>query len=246
MLTLSACQSAVPGENEPDIDEPVPTVDVEAEDDYGVFSSMDGAYEALSGAWISANDNYVSFTRSADGTVDFSTDLPCPDCDFVDFYKGVLCAFTVVDKDNVEYEKAFGFDLLAGDSLRVTCYYDGSINVFSRIKADLADEKLTAQYVFSDNRRAFAFLEGRWEDENGERYFSVENVDGALSWSTNLPLDDECEGYGFADGGMYGVKSTDGGEAFAVAIYGFEIISQDEITVTLPESGESSTLKRIS
>lgn len=244
MLSLSACRKDTPEETEPDIAAPAPTV--EAEEDYGMFSSMDSAFEVLSGVWISANDNYVSFTRSADGEINFSTDLPCPDADFVDFYKGVLCAFTVMDEKSVEYEKAFSFELAAPDSLRVTCHYDRSTNVFTRIKENLNEDKLTAEYIFSDNRRAFAFLEGRWEDESGERYFSVENVDGSLSWGTNLPLDDECESYGFADGGMYGVKLTDSGEGVAVEIYAFELISQDEIIVTLPESGESCTLKRIS
>lgn len=244
LLSLSACRSAAPEEAEPDIAAPVPTV--EAEVDYGIFSSMDSAFEALSGVWISSNDNYVSFTRDADDAVSFSTDLPCPDGDFVDFYKGALCAFTVMSDRNVEYEKAFSFELIIPDSLRVTCHYDGSTNVFTRIKENLDKDKLTAEYVFSDNRRAFAFLEGRWEDESGEIYFSVEDVDGSLSWGTNLPLDDECESYGFTDGGMYGVKLTDSGEAIAVKIYDFELISQNEIIVTLPESGENCTLKRTS
>lgn len=244
MLPLSACQKAAPGTDAGAL--PAASAPVGASgEEYGAFSTMDSALDVLSGAWISANDNYVSFARNADGAVNFSTDLPCPDCDFVDFYEGVLCAFTVVDEDNVEYEKAFNFELVDPDTLRVTCHYDRSTNVFTRIKDTLDDDKLTGEYVFSDNRRAFAFLEGRWEDAAGEYYFSVENVDGALSWNTNLPLDDACESYGFADGGLYGVKPTDAGDSAAVEIYAFEIITQDEIRLTLPDSGDSHILNRI-
>lgn len=247
MLSLSACQKSAPEGARTDAGAlPAASVPVGAAGEaYGAFSTMDSALEVLSGAWISANDNYVSFARNADGAVNFSTDLPCPDCDFVDFYEGVLCAFTVVDEDNVEYEKAFSFELVDPDTLRVTCHYDRSTNLFTRIKDTLDEDKLTGEYVFSDNRRAFAFLEGRWEDAAGEYYFFVENVDGALSWNTNLPLDDACESYGFADGGLYGVKPTDEGEAAAVEIYAFEIISQNEIRLTLPDSGDSHILKRI-
>lgn len=218
-------------------------VDADNLDNDYVFWTMNRASVYLSGMWMNEAGNYFTLAMDDYGSVSFNSDLPCPDCDYIDFFEGDLCGFTNLPDGTVYVAPVFTFDIISADEVSVLCAVDGNESVFTRLSHELDDELLNSEYVFANNQRAFAFLDGRWSDDEGH-YFRVQNVNGGISWNTNLPLNDSCESYGFMNGGLYGTSLDENGEATDVEIYAFRVISEDELEITVSEDGDSFTLTR--
>lgn len=207
-----------------------------------VFWSMSRAGAYLTGMWMNDDGNYFTLTVNG-GSVSFNSDLPCPDCDYIDFYEGVLCGFTDNADGTVTRVPIFTFDIISADEVKVLCHADGSESVFDRLSHELDETLLNSEYIFANNQRAFAFLNGEWTGEDGY-FFRVESTGGSLTWNTNLPLDDSCTSYGFADGGLIGSTADENGETTDVVIYTFRVISENELELTVTETGDTYTLTR--
>lgn len=212
------------------------------DNDY-VFWTMNRACVYLSGMWMNDDGNYFTLSMDADGSVSFNSDLPCPDCDYIDFYEGKLCGFTDLSDGTVYVVPVFTFDIISEDEVSVLCAVDDSESVFTRLSHELDAELLNSEYIFANNQRAFAFLDGRWSDDDGH-YFRVQNSNGGITWNTNLDLDDSYDSYGFMNGGLYGTAVDEDGETNDVEIYAFRVISENELEITVSESGDSFTLTR--
>ncbi len=211
------------------------------DNDY-VFWSMNRAGAYLTGMWMNDAGNY--FTLSTDGSsVSFNSDLPCPDCDYIDFYEGVLCGFTQNADGTVTRTPLFTFDIISEDEVRVLCHADGSESVFDRLSHELDEALLNSEYIFANNQRAFAFLNGEWKSEDGY-FFRVESTGGSLTWNTNLPLDDSCSSYGFSGGGLVGTTTDENGGEVNTEIYSFRVISENELELTVCAAGDTYTLIR--
>ena len=207
-----------------------------------VFWSMNRAGVYLAGMWMNDAGNY--FTFSMDGSsVSLNTDLPCPDCDYIDFYEGDLCGFTDNADGTVTRAPLFTFDIISEDEVGVLCHADGSKSTFSRLSHELDEALLNSRYIFSGNQRAFAFLNGKWTSDEGY-FFRVESADGSLTWNTNLPLDGTCSSYGFSDGALIGTTSDENGSEVDVRIYSFRVISENELELTVCETSDTYTLTR--
>lgn len=212
------------------------------DNDY-VFWTMNRASVYLSGMWMNEAGNYFTLFLDENASVNFNSDLPCPECDYIDFYEGDLCGFAAGVDGSVTITPIFTFDIISEDEVSVLCAVDGSESVFTRLSRELDEELLNSEYIFANNQRAFTFLNGRWSDEVGY-YFLVENGNGGITWNTNLPLDDSFLSYGFMYGGLYGSSVDENGENVDVEIYAFRVISEAELEVTVCETGESYTLVR--
>lgn len=208
-----------------------------------VFWSMDRASKYLSGMWMNDDGSYFTFIVDEAGAVSFNTDLPCPECDYIEFYDGDLCGFIAEADGTVVGAPIFTFDIISEDEVNVLCVSDESESVFRRLSRDLDAELLNSEYVFANNQRAFTFLDGRWQ-EDGWHYFRVGITDGGVTWSTNLPLDDTYQSYGFADGCLVGTVTDENGETEDINIYSFRIISENELEVTVCDTDETYILIR--
>lgn len=210
-------------------------VDASRLDNEYVFWSMNRACVYLAGMWMNENGNYFVLTVD-NGAVSFNSDLPCADCDYIDFYEGDLCGFTDNGDGTADYESLFTFDIISEDEVKVYCHADHSETVFDRLSHELDEELLNSEYIFANSQRAIAFLNGEWRTEGKWKFFRVEQTG---EWNTNLPLDESCTAYGFADGGLFGTTEDENGEEINVEIYKFKIISEDEIELTVCESGDT-------
>lgn len=219
------------------------TVDTTRLDNAYVFHSMRHAAAYLTGMWLNEAGNFLTMTVNENGNITFHSDLPCPDVTDVDFLGGVMCG-TLTDADgHTDTVRLFSFDIQNADTVTVTCHLDGTSSVFRRQSTTLEETLLTEEYVFSSSQRAFSFLNGTWRNEDGD-YFTVTGEGGTLSWKTNLPLDETLQGYGFRNGGLMATAVDENGESTETPIYLFEILSQDEITVTVCEDETQITLQR--
>ncbi len=215
--------------------------DASSLDNSYVFWTLDHAVLYLSGMWMDDEGCYLTLSV-IDGSVSVSSSLPMPDCDYIDFYDGVLCGFTE-KSGSTERTEIFRFDIIDADKVNVTSCIDGTLHELGRLSHELDPSLLDSRYVFSGNERAFAFLEGTWRDEHGN-YFLVENTGGKISWNTNLPLDTGCLSYGFEDGGLVGTVLDDDGKEQKIRIYDFRIIDSDNIEVSYyPDDKEAVSLQ---
>lgn len=208
-------------------------VDTDRLDNDYVFWSMRNAAPYLTGMWLDEEGCYLIFGVS-NGNVSLSSNLVMPDCDYIDFYDLKLCGYVAAEKDgeqSLERKEIFSFDILAQDKMRLTALADGSVHELERFSRELSVDMLDSQYVFANNQRAFAFLEGRWSSV-GSWQLTVENQNGSISWNTTLPLDKSYDSYTFEDGAMVGVRLLENGEELREHVYDFHIISNDEIEIT--------------
>lgn len=219
-----------------------PEVDPSRLDNAYVFWSMNRAGAYLTGMWMNDAGNYFTLTMDG-GSVSFNSDLPCPDCDYIDFYEGVLCGFTRSADGTVTRAPLFTFDIVSADEVRVLCHADGSESVFDRLSRELDEALLNSEYIFSGNQRAFAFLNGEWKSEDGH-FFRVGSTGGSLTWNTNLPLDDSCSSYGFSGGALVGTTTDESGSEVDKEIYSFRVVNENELELTVCDTGDTYTLIR--
>lgn len=218
-------------------------VDADNLDNDYVFWNMTRASTYLSGMWMNDDGNYFIYMVDDNGAMTFNSDLPCPECDYIDFYDGKLCGFTTLADGSIAVATVFTFDIVSADEVRVLCAADDSESLFTRHSRELDEELLNSEYIFANSQRAFAFLDGRWSDDEGH-YFLVQSGNGGITWNTNLPLDDSCDSYGFMNGGLYGTSLDENGETTDVEIYAFRVISENELEITVSDDGDTFTLTR--
>ncbi len=200
------------------------------DNDY-VFWTMNRAAAYLQGMWMDENGSYFVLSVDENGAVSWNSDLDIPDCDYIDFYDGQLCAVSLDSQGSKSYTPALVFDIQGEDSVRVLCHSTGQSSTFQRLSRELDSQLLDSRYIFANPQRAFVFLEGLWLDGKGN-YFSVENKGGNVRWNTNLSLP-SYQSYTFAEGSMVGVNLGEDGQEQIQPIYDFTVISQDELEISI-------------
>ena len=200
------------------------------DNDY-VFWTMNRAAAYLQGMWMDENGSYFVLSVDENGAVSWNSDLSVPDCDYIDFYDGQLCAVTLDDQGGRTFVPALTFDIQDKNSVRVLCHSTGLSSTFQRLSRELDSQLLDSRYIFANPQRAFVFLEGLWLDGKGN-YFSVENKGGNVRWNTNLSLPN-YQSYTFAQGSMVGVNLGEDGQEETQPIYNFKVISQDELEISI-------------
>ena len=206
-----------------------------------VFWTMERAAVYLEGEWMSPDLDYFIMTNG--DTLSFSTNLPCPDGTEMGFCDLEMCAITADANGKKSFEKAYGFEIIGKDTMKVHCYGNGQDYEFSRISADMDPDNLDPGYVFYCDRRAYSFLMGNWSEKTGEHYFNIMETDGNISWKTSLPLEKHYS-YRFAHGGLMGVDYDENDDLTYTELYQFDIVSRDEIKITVAADGETYTLCR--
>lgn len=200
------------------------------DNDY-VFWTMNRAAAYLQGMWMDENGSYFVLSVDENGAVSWNSDLDIPDCDYIDFYDGQLCAVTLDDQGGRTFVPALTFDIQDKNSVLVLCHSTGLSSTFRRLSRELDSQLLDSRYIFANPQRAFVFLEGLWLDGKGN-YFSVENKGGNVRWNTNLSLPN-YQSYTFAQGSMVGVNLGEDGQEETQPIYNFKVISQDELEISI-------------
>ena len=200
------------------------------DNDY-VFWTMNRAAAYLQGMWMDENGSYFVLSVDENGAVSWNSDLDIPDCDYIDFYDGRLCAVSLDSQGGRTFVPALTFDIQDKDSVLVLCHSTGLSSTFQRLSRELDSQLLDSRYIFANPQRAFVFLEGLWLDGKGN-YFSVENKGGNVRWNTNLSLPN-YQSYTFAQGSMVGVNLGEDGQEETQPIYNFKVISQDELEISI-------------
>ena len=211
------------------------------DNDY-VFWTMNRASVYLQGMWMDENGSYFVLSVDENGAVSWNSDLSVPDCDYIDFYDGQLCAVTLDDQGGRTFVPALTFDIQDKNSVLVLCHSTGPSSCFQRLSSELDSQLLDSRYIFANPQRAYVFLEGLWLDGNGN-YFSVENKGGNIRWNTNLPLP-SYDSYTFADGCMVGVNTAQDGSQDIQPIYDFTVLSQDELEIAISSTDNMYRMTR--
>ena len=211
------------------------------DNDY-VFWTMNRASVYLQGMWMDENGSYFVLSVDENGAVFWNSDLSVPDCDYIDFYDGQLCAVTLDDQGGRTFVPALTFDIQDKNSVLVLCHSTGLSSCFQRLSSELDSQLLDSRYIFANPQRAFVFLEGLWLDGKGN-YFSVENKGGNLRWNTNLSLP-AYQSYTFAQGSMVGVNTDAQGQEKIEPIYDFTVISQDELEISISGTDDVYLMQR--
>lgn len=211
------------------------------DNDY-VFWTMNRASVYLQGMWMDENGSYFVLSVDENGAVSWNSDLSVPDCDYIDFYDGQLCAVTLDDQGGRTFVPALTFDIQDKNSVLVLCHSTGLSSCFQRLSSELDSQLLDSRYIFANPQRAFVFLEGLWLDGKGN-YFSVENKGGNLRWNTNLSLP-AYQSYTFAQGSMVGVNTDAQGQEKIEPIYDFTVISQDELEISISGTDDVYLMQR--
>lgn len=211
-------------------------------DDSYVFWSMRRAARFLSGMWMASDGSYFTVTETANGAAQWNYNLPIPDCDYIDFCDGALCAVTRDPSGVRSFTPLYTFSILGEDSLDALCHLTGQTLRFERLSRDIDLLLLESRYLFSAPERAFAFLEGMWLDGKGN-YFSVENINGYLRWHSNLSVPYHSS-YSFSGGSMVGVDTAEDGTEISEPIYDFTVISADKLEMRLSGTNTVYTLTR--
>ena len=211
------------------------------DNDY-VFWTMNRASVYLQGMWMDENGSYFVLSVDENGAVSWNSDLDIPDCDYIDFYDGQLCAVTLDDQGGRTFVPALTFDIQDKNSVLVLCHSTGLSSCFQRLSSELDSQLLDSRYIFANPQRAFVFLEGLWLDGKGN-YFSVENKGGNVRWNTNLSLPN-YQSYTFAQGSMVGVNTDAQGQEKIEPIYDFTVISQDELEISISGTDDVYLMQR--